>query len=132
PLPARTASVQVPPRDARLPQLAPLPAPRHGPPMPAGRLPQASGVGYRISTIRYRPGERHVLRYEPAPARVAPAVFAKLSRREADVARAFRVCTAVADRLDAFGGGTRAVRPLGALADDGVILFPAVAGRPLS
>ena len=131
-LPAWNASVQVSPLDARLPQLVHLSDPRHVAAMLAGRLPQASGVGYRISTIRYRPGERHVLRYEPVPARVAPAVFAKLSRREADVARAFRVYTGVADQLDAVGGGTRAVRPLGALADDGVILFPAVAGRPLS
>src|SRR5437773_12137971 len=77
--------------------------------MLAGPLSQASDVGYRISTLRYRPGERHVLRYEPSAAPVAPtrAVFAKLSRSDADVARAFRVATRVADRLDASGGGTR-------------------------
>src|SRR5439155_181158 len=84
--------------------------------------------------IRYRPAERPVLRYEPSAAPVAPtrAVFAKLSRSDADVARAFRVATRVADRLDASGGETRALRPLAAVPEDGVILFPEVSGRPLS
>src|SRR5207249_10857527 len=125
-LPAWNASVQVSPLDARLPQLVHLSDPRHVAAMLAGRLPQASGVGYRISTIRYRPGERHVLRYEPSAAPVAPtrAVFAKLSRSDADVARAFRVATRVADRPDASGGETRALRPLAAVPEDGVILFP--------
>ena len=127
-------SVMVSPLDPRLPQLIRLSNPRHVAAMLAGPLSQASAAGYRIRTIRYRPGERHVLRYEPSPAPGAPtrAVFAKLSRREADVARAFRVATGVADRLDACGGGTRALRPLAAVAEDGVILFPEVAGRPLS
>ena len=131
-LPPWNASVQVFPLDARFPQLVGLSDPWHVAAMLASCLPQASGVSYRVSTIRYRPGERHVLRYEPAPGQRGPVVFAKLSRREADIARAFRVYARVADRMEAFGGGTRAVRPLGPLADDGVILFPAVSGRPLS
>src|SRR5204862_3587103 len=107
-------SVLVSPLDPRFPQLIRLSDPRHVAAMLAGPLSQASGVGYRISTIRYRPGERHVLRYEPSAAPVPPtrAVFPKLSPRAADVARAFRVATRVADRLDASGGGTRRLRPL--------------------
>jgi len=131
-LPPWNASVQVFPLDARFPQLVRLSDPWHVAAMLASCLPQASGVSYRVSTIRYRPGERHVLRYEPAPGQRGPVVFAKLSRREADIARAFRVYTRVADRMDVFRGGIRVVRPFGALADDGVILFPAVSGRPLS
>src|SRR5439155_1265153 len=78
-------SVMVSPLDPRLPQLIRLSNPRHVAAMLAGPLSQASAAGYRIRTIRYRPGERHVLRYEPSPAPGAPtrAVFAKLSRREA-------------------------------------------------
>jgi len=133
-LPGWNVSVLVSPLDPRFPQLIRLSDPRHVAAMLAGPLSQASGVGYRISTIRYRPGERHVLRYEPSAAPVAPtrAVFAKLSRSDADVARAFRVATRVADRLDASGGETRALRPLAAVPEDGVILFPEVSGRPLS
>jgi len=133
-LPEWNVSVLVSPLDPRFPQLIRLSNPRHVAAMLAGLLSEASAAGYRIRTIRYRPGERHVLRYEPSPAPVAPtrAVFAKLSRRDADVARAFRVATGVADRLDACGGGTRALRPLAAVAEDGVILFPEVSGPPLS
>ena len=124
-------SVLVSPLDPRFPQLIRLSDPRHVAAMLAGPLSQASGVEYRVSTIRYRPGERHVLRYESSAAPVR-AVFAKLSRRDADVARAFRVATCIADRLDASGGETRGLRPLAAVAEDGAILFSEVSGRPLS
>jgi aminoglycoside phosphotransferase (APT) family kinase protein len=130
-LPGWNVSVLVSPLDPRLPQLIRLSDPTHVAAMLAGPLAQASDVTYRVSTIRYRPGERHVLRYEPSAGPVA-AVFAKLSRREADVARAFDVATCLADRLGACGGGTRAVRPLAAVVEDGAILFPEVGGRPLS
>jgi len=132
-LPGWDVSVLVSPLDPRFPQLIRLSDPRHVAAMLAGPLSQAADVGYRISTIRYRPGERHVLRYEPSapPAASTRAVFAKLSRPDADVARAFRVATYVADRLDASGGGTRGLRPLAAVAEDGVILFPEIFGRPL-
>ena len=131
-LPGWDVSVLVSPLDPRFPQLIRLSDPRHVAAMLARPLSQ-SAAGYRIRTIRYRPGERHVLRYEPSPALASTrAVFAKLSRRDADVARAFRVATGVADRLDACGGGTRALRPLAAVAEDGVILFPEISGPPLS
>jgi aminoglycoside phosphotransferase (APT) family kinase protein len=130
-LPGWNVSVLVSPLDPRLPQLTRLSDPVHVAAMLAGPLAQASDITWRVSAIRYRPGERHVLRYEPSAGPVA-AVFAKLSRREADVARAFHVAVCLADRLDACGGGTRAVRPLAAVVEDGVILFPEVDGRPLS
>jgi len=133
-LPGWNVSVLVSPLDPRFPQLIRLSDPRHVAAMLAGPRSQTSSVRYRITTIRYRPGERHVLRYEPSGAPGAPtrAVFAKLSRREADVGGAFDVATRLADRLEASGEGTRALRPLAAFAEDGVILFPEVAGRPLS
>ena len=73
-----------------------------------------------------------MLRYDPALVAPGRAVFAKLSRRDADVARAFRMATHVADCLDASGGTARALRPLACVERDGVILFPEVRGRPLS
>ncbi len=134
-LPEWNLSVLVSPLDPRCPQLVRLCDPAHVAAMLAGREPEAFGSGYRVSTVRYRPGERHVLRYEPTPptpAARAPVVFAKLSKRDADAARAFQLATRVADRLEAAGGVTRAVRPLAWLERDGAVLFPEVAGRPLS
>ena len=55
-LPGWNVSVLVSPLDPRFPQLIRLSDPRHVAAMLAGPLSQASGVGYRISTIRYRPG----------------------------------------------------------------------------
>ena len=131
-LPAPRVSIKVSPLDPKLPQLLRLSNPAHVAAMltdPARRMPRG---GYRVSTVRYRPGERHVLRYDPVPLTSGQAVFAKLSRRDADVARAFQLATRVADWLDASGGETRAVRPLAIVPADGVILYPEVSGRPLS
>src|SRR5206468_1256502 len=130
-VPELGASVMVSPLDPKLPQLVRLSDPAYA----AATLAAAAGAprnAYRVLTIRYRPGERHVLRYEPAQVAPGRAVFAKLSRRDADVARAFRVATHVADCLDASAGTARAVRPLACVERDGVILFPEVHGRPLS
>jgi aminoglycoside phosphotransferase (APT) family kinase protein len=130
-VPELDASVMVSPLDPKLPQLVRLCDPAYA----AATLATAAGAprnAYRVLTIRYRPGERHVLRYEPAQVAPGRAVFAKLSRRDADVARAFRVATHVADCLDASAGTARAVRPLACVERDGVILFPEVHGRPLS
>jgi len=130
-VPELDASVMVSPLDPKLPKLVRLCDPAYV----AAILAASAGAprnAYRVLTIRYRPGERHVLRYEPAQVAPGRAVFAKLSRRDADVARAFRVATHVADCLDASGGTARAVRPLACVERDGVILFPEVRGRPLS
>ena len=131
-LPEWNVSVLVSPLDPRCPQLVRLCDPAHVAAMLAGRGPEAYGKGYRVSAVRYRPGERHVLRYEPTAAPRAPAVFAKLSKRDADAARAFRLATRVADWLEGATGATRAVRPLAWIERDGAILFPEVTGRPLS
>src|SRR5439155_9831188 len=81
-LPGWNVLVLVSPLDPRFPQLIRLSNPRYVAAMLAGPLSQASAAGYRIRTIRYRPGARHVLRYEPSPALASTrAVFAKLSRR---------------------------------------------------
>ena len=131
-VPELDASVMVSPLDIKLPQLVRLSDPAYVAAMLAAASAGAPRNAYRVLTIRYRPGERHVLCYEPAQVAPGRPVFAKLSRRDADVARAFRVATHVADCLDASGGTARALRPLACVERDGVILFPELRGRPLS
>ena len=131
-LPESNVSLVVSPLDPRFPELVRLCDPRHVSAMLAGVVPGASREDYRVSSVRYRPGERHVLRYQPVSGPAGHAVFAKLSKRDPDVTRAFQLATRVADRLEATGGATRAVRPLAWIAEDRVILFPEVSGRPLS
>jgi aminoglycoside phosphotransferase (APT) family kinase protein len=96
---------------------------------------------YTITPIRYRPGQRHVLRYEPANggnganlagANLAGVVFAKLYHG----GNGARFCR-VADRVSAWletkaEAGVTAVRPCGYLPADDVVLYPRMAGRTLS
>jgi aminoglycoside phosphotransferase (APT) family kinase protein len=131
-VPELNVSVLVSPLDPKFPQLLRLCDPGHVAAMLADASAGAPRSVYRVLTIRYRPGERHVLRYEPAQVAPRRAVFAKLSKRDADVSRVFRVATHVADCLDASGGTAQALRPLACVEGDGVILFPEVRGRPLS
>jgi aminoglycoside phosphotransferase (APT) family kinase protein len=131
-VPELDASVMVSPLDPRLPQLVRLCDPAYVAAMLAEASAGTPRHAYCVLPIRYRPGERHVLRYEPVQVAGGRAVFAKLSRRDADVARSFRVATHVADCLDASVGTARALRPLACVERDGVILFPEVRGRPLS
>ena len=131
-VPELNVSVQVSPLDPKLPQLVRLCDPGYVAAMLAAASAGAPGTAYRVHTIRYRPGERHVLRYESAQTAPRRALFAKLSKRDADVSRAFRVATHVADCLDASGGTARALRPLACVEGDSVLVFPEVRGRPLS
>lgn len=130
--------VQVFPLDARFPQLGRLADPVHVREMLASvtgidteRAPQ-----YAVTPIRYRPGQRHVLRYMPLDNAGQPiieqSVFAKLYKRPADGARAFRVASQVADLLATANLGVSAVRPLAFVDDDALIVYPFVSGRPLS
>jgi len=95
---------------------------------------------YTVTSIKYRPGKRHVLRYDPRDPVTGAAVFAKLyickeearaSRRE-DGARAFRVAQGIADWLAERGQGVNSLRPLGYVAQDAVVLYPQLCGVPLS
>src|SRR5689334_24833125 len=89
-------------------------------------------VQYGIAPIRYRPGQRHVLRYGPQERpRRSETLFAKLYEGE-DGAQAVRVATWVTDQLAASGSGVTGVRPRGYVAEDAVILYPQVVGTPVS
>jgi len=137
-LPEWSMHVQVSPLDAQFPQLVRLSDPRYV----RARLATAYAAsdltpdqprpgGYAVTPIRYHPGKRHVLRYDPLDAAKGGTVFAKLYAGE-DGARAFRVARHVADWLAEHGEGVTAVRPLAYVAEDGVVLYPRVLGAPLS
>jgi hypothetical protein len=117
--------VVIAPLDSAFPQLVRLSDPAY--------VTTLLGVSTRfeVVTVRYRPGQRHVLLYRPTAARDGPALFAKLYRDEAG-ARCDQVARAVADLLD----GARVcagVRPLAYLDNgDRALLFPSVPGLPLS
>lgn len=118
--------IQVAPADAEFPQLVRVSDPAHAP-----TVLVAAGMGIApsvtVTAIRYRPGRRHLLRYDSGPA----SVFVKLYRDGERTARAWRIAVGVADRL-AEAPAVRAVRPLAALADDAVVAYPRVVGTPLS
>src|SRR5207244_1211059 len=92
---------------------------------------QAPASWDAVTSIRYRPGKRHVLRYEALDAAERGTIFAKLYHSEKG-ARVFRVATQVAEWLAEYGNGVTSVRPLAYLAEDAVVLYPRVFGRPLS
>ena len=89
-----------------------------------------------ITPIRYRPGERHVLRYEiHSPETVAgrgQRLYAKLYSNADDAARAFGVANRVVDWLAANNRGLQGNRPEAMSQEDGVIIYPHAPGIPLS
>src|SRR5439155_12086963 len=137
-VPAWGMQVRVSPLDARFPQLARLSDPRYARDVVADAY-AASGVApaqvrarrYTVRSIRYRPGKRHVLRYDPTDTAEGGTVFAKLYPSEKGE-RVFRVATRVAAWLAEHGAGVTSVRPLAYMGADAVILYPRVLGAPLS
>jgi len=90
-----------------------------------------------ITPIRYRPGERHVLRYEiPSADELhlgsGQRLYAKLYSNGKDAARAFDVANRVVDWLDAKNQGLMGNRPKAMSLEDGVILYSQAPGIPLS
>src|SRR5437870_7274066 len=136
-LPEWSLHIQVSPLDARFLQLVRLSDPRHVRDMIAGAYAAAEVApvqrrpcGYAVTPIRYRPGQRHVLRYDPLDPK-GGTVFAKLYTGE-EGARVFRVATQVGKWLAQHGEGVTSVRPLAYVAEDGVVLYPGLSGVPLS
>lgn len=125
--------IRVSPLDPEFPQLARVSAPEHVRAMLAANGKAAAH--YNVTAIRYRPGQRHVLRYDPDSVNGHAAhdgtVFAKIYNSDKG-ARTYDVVTRVADWLEAHDAGITTVRPLGYVADDGVVLYPHVTGTPIS
>jgi aminoglycoside phosphotransferase (APT) family kinase protein len=89
-----------------------------------------------ITPIRYRPGERHVLRYEIYSPETVPGqgrrLYAKIYSNGQDAARAFGIANRVVDWLDANHQGLQGNRPEAMSQEDGVIFYPHAHGIPLS
>jgi aminoglycoside phosphotransferase (APT) family kinase protein len=136
-VPAWGMQVQVSPLDAHFPQLVRLSDPRYARDVVAGAY-AASGVApdhvpphqYTVTSIRYRPGKRHVLRYDSLGTAERRTIFAKLYHGEKGE-RVFRVATQVAEWMAEHGEGVLSVKPLAYVAEDAVVLSPRVFGAPL-
>ena len=116
----------VAPLDPAFPHLLRLSDPGRVPQLMAG-VPAAPEGPWSVTAVRYRPRQRHVLRWDPAGGR---PVFAKLYRH-GESAQAFRVAGRVADRLERDGAPVAGARPLAHLPEMDVLLYPFVPGRPL-
>ncbi|PYU18233.1 MAG: hypothetical protein DMG30_28470 [Acidobacteria bacterium] len=130
--------VWVSPLDARFTQLVRVSDPRRVREMLADAC--ASGHAgsdqrrisdYTVTAIRYRPGKRHVLRYDPVDPAKGGTLFAKLYIGE-NGARAFRMANRTADWLAECGESVNCLRPLAYVGEDAVVLYPRVCGTPLS
>jgi aminoglycoside phosphotransferase (APT) family kinase protein len=118
--------MMVAPLDPAFPQLVGLSDPDRVPGLLAGRAgPEAT---WSVAAIRYRPGQRHVLRWTAADGRV---VFAKLYRNGAG-AQAFQLARRVAELLEEKDEPVAGASPLAYLPEQDVLLYPLIPGRPLS
>jgi hypothetical protein len=127
---------QIFPLDARFPKLVRLADPTYVRELLANEdALQAAASSYRISPVRYRPGQRHVLRYDPLDAAGqlnAPAtLFAKIYNSDKG-ARTFQLAARVSDWLAQQGNGIGAVRPQVYVEGEGLVLYPRVTGTALS
>ena len=89
-----------------------------------------------ITPIRYRPKERHVLRYEIDSTGTdrgeTQRLYAKLYSSAQDAARAFGVASRVVDWLELNNMGLQGNRPEAISEKDAVIFYPHAHGIPLS
>lgn len=127
---------QIFPLDADFPKLARLADPAYVQGVLAAEATvQPSAPSYRITPIRYRPGQRHVLRYDPVDAAghvdEGGTLFAKIYNSDKG-ARTFEVAVRISDWLAEQDNGISAVRPLAYIAAEGLVLYPRVVGTPLS
>ncbi|MEP6463113.1 MAG: aminoglycoside phosphotransferase family protein [Frankiaceae bacterium] len=130
------ARVRIAPLDVAYPQLVRLCDPEHVRVLLAAAYGEAGhdevvAPTYDVTAVRYRPRQRHVLRYDPVGTRGAGPVFAKVYTA-GSAAPALRIATAIADRVEGQPVPVAAARPLGGSAADDVVLFSRLAGVPLT
>jgi len=133
-VPGKGMRLQLWPFDPKFPQLV-----RLGSPSYIAGVFSSLGIEDQtpvITPIRYRPKERHVLRYELDSDENNPEqgqrLYAKLYSNGQDAARAFGVASRVVDWLDANSMGLHGNRPRAMSQDDAVIFYPHADGIPLS
>lgn len=131
--------VRVSPLDARFPQLVRASDPQYVRDMIANAYaaseatPDHAPAGHYSTTfIRYRPGKRHVLRYDPLDESKSPAIFAKVYYTREEGERVFSLAKHIREWLVEYGEGVTSVPPLGYMADDAIALYSQVQGTPLS
>lgn len=136
-LPERKMELRLWPFDPEFPQLVRLSNPSYI----AGMLeslgiPRDQRQMPGIIPIRYRPGERHVLRYEiGSPGTVSDKdqrLYAKLYSSAEDAARVFRIAHRVVDWLADNRLGLQGNQPRALSQSEGLILYPHAPGVPLS
>jgi phosphotransferase family enzyme len=126
-----SATLLVSPLDPRFPHLVPLSDP--------GFVADALGMAERrrctVMPIRYRPGQRHVLRYDldrgTVADRCSATIFAKLYE-DAVGAQEPRPSNLAADWLELNGYAGRTLRPFAVLASGRAELYRGLDGAPLS
>ena len=126
--------IQLFPLDARFPKLARLADPAYIRALLAA-TPEIGGkaASYQVTPIRYRPGQRHVLRYDALgiDGQAGKTLFAKVYANDKG-AQTFQVATRVSGWLAEQSDGIGAARPLVYIASEGLVLYPRVTGTPLS
>src|ERR1700752_3324634 len=125
--------LQVWPLDIKFPQLVRLGNPSYAAAVFAslGSAPDLQSLPV-VPPIRYRPAERHVLRYEISSHKQEQRLYAKPYSSAQDAARAFGVANRVVDWLAAHGGGLQGIRPAAISQEDSAIIYPHAPGIPLS
>src|SRR5687768_3646362 len=136
-IPDQGIKLQVWPFDPKFPQLV-----RLGNPSYVAGMFASLGIAHDlkqipvVTPIRYRPGERHVLRYEiDSPEAISGGgrrLYAKLYSNAQDASRAFGVANRVVDWLAANNQGLQGNRPEAISQEDSVIFYPHAPGIPLS
>jgi aminoglycoside phosphotransferase (APT) family kinase protein len=129
-------TVSVAPVDEAFPQLVRLHDPAHllavlAETFPAAHFGGVAREDLTVETIRYRPGQRHVLRVGAGPD--GPAVFAKIYRD--DMGRRTVAAAALAANAFAAAGNRAIADPPGPgvyVAAERTVFWPEVAGLPLS
>ena len=136
-LPEQGIRFQIWPLDPEFPQLV-----RLGNPTYVAEMFESLGIAADskqlpvITPIRYRPKERHVLRYEihasEAVSGQGKRLYGKLYKNTQDAARAFGVAQRVVDWLGANNVGLQGNGPEVMSQEDNVIFYPHASGIPLS
>ena len=136
-IPEQGLRLELWPFDPEFPQLVRLGNPAYVARMLAalGAVPDPAPLPV-ITPIRYRPKERHVLRYRVSSPESASGeerlLYAKLYSDAEDASRAFGVANRVVDWLTTHPVGLQGNRPEALSQKDCVILYPHASGVPLS
>jgi hypothetical protein len=123
--------LEVSPLDLDHPQLVRVSSPEHVREV-LGHANRWGRGPIRITTIRYRPRQRHVLRYDPAtPDGSADTLYGKLYR-DGEARGAFALAATIADTLADLGSPVAAARPHVVVEEDDLVVYRTVPGTPVA